>query len=129
MWTPNTALHTCTSESSPPVPLLLLCMYVHTYVVDCGELEFPSTGTINMSDTTVGGVATFQCEEGLMLTGSNTSTCTDTGNDTLPGKWIPNPALTSCRNLCMCNNIYVLAGPVENPQLVAFGVSPSLLPS
>ena len=66
-------------------------------VVDCGVPDFPSTGNVNVSDTTVGGVATFQCEEGLVLSaGSNTTTCTDTGADTLPGEWSPDPADTHC---------------------------------
>ena len=74
--------------------------YVGIVVVDCGIPEFPSTGTVSLSNTTVGGVGTFQCEEGLVLSGSNTTTCTDTVADTLPGEWSPDPTHTNCRNLC-----------------------------
>ena len=43
-----------------------------------------------VSGTTVGAMATFQCEEGLIPSGP---TCTDTVTG---GQWLPNPADTQC---------------------------------
>ena len=61
------------------------------YPVDCGAPLFPrnSTNTI-VSGTTVGAMATFQCEEGLIPSGP---TCTDTETG---GQWLPNPADIQC---------------------------------
>ena len=55
---------------------------------------FPSTGDVNVSATTEGGVATFQCEEGLIPSGLITSVCTDTGQT--GGQWLPDPADVEC---------------------------------
>ena len=82
-WDPNTTLHTPN------------CNFIHT--VDCGVPLFPpnSTNTI-VSGTTVGAMATFQCEEGLIPSGPTTSTCADTEQTDTPGQWLPNPADTQC---------------------------------
>ena len=57
-------------------------IYLHT--VDCGPLSSPLNGNVaTPSDTTVGNVALYSCDEGLVLTGSTARVC---GND---GLWTP----------------------------------------
>ena len=64
------------------------------YPVVCGAPLFPPNSTnTTVSGTTVGAMATFQCEEGLIPSGPTTSTCTDTE---IGGQWLPNPADTQC---------------------------------
>ena len=67
--------------------ILILC------IVDCGAPLFPPNTNTTVSDTTVGAIATFQCEERLIPSGPITSTCTDTETG---GQWLPNPADTQC---------------------------------
>ena len=65
-----------------------------SHPVDCGAPLFPPNSTnTTVSGTTVGAMATFQCEEGLIPSGPITSTCTDTETG---GQWLPNPADTQC---------------------------------
>ena len=55
--------------------------------VDCGAPLFPPNSTnTTVSGATVGAMATFQCEEGLIPSGPTTSTCTDTETG---GQWLP----------------------------------------
>ena len=66
-------------------------------IVDCGAPLFPPNSTnTTVSGTTVGAIATFQCEEGLVPSGPTTSTCTNTEQTDTPGQWLPNPADTQC---------------------------------
>ena len=67
-----------------------------THTVVCGAPLFPPNSGTTVSGTTVGAMATFQCEEGLIPSGPTTSTCTDTEQTDTPGQWLPNPADTQC---------------------------------
>ena len=65
-----------------------------THTVVCGAPLFPPNSTnTTVSGTTVGAMATFQYEEGLIPSGPTTSICTDTETG---GQWLPNPADTQC---------------------------------
>ena len=68
--------------------------YLH--VVDCGVPLSPANGDVTVSGTAEGDVATFQCEDGLILS-EPSSTCTDTGQT--GGQWTPNPVNIQCRDV------------------------------
>ena len=48
--------------------------------IDCGELEPPANGAVNVSGTTYNSTATYSCDEGYVLVGVSTSTCLGSGN-------------------------------------------------
>ena len=59
---------------------------------------FPSSGSVSVltstvTNTTVGAAVSFQCEEGFLSSGLNTTTITCNES----GLWIPNPAVLVCR--------------------------------
>ena len=53
-------------------------------VLDCGSLPDPSNGAVQVSTTTVGGQATYQCNTGFVLVGATTRTCQASG---LSAQW------------------------------------------
>ena len=51
-------------------------MLIHNVAVDCGSLSDPSNGAVDTSSgTTFMRTATYTCNTGYTLTGSNTRTC------------------------------------------------------
>ena len=100
LWSPDPTLHNCTGKRCE-ISLIL----VHHYficVVDCGVPVFPSSGTVNAETnaTTEGATVSFECEEGLLPSGSNSTNIqcrnsNDMGRDI--GQWIPDPATLVCR--------------------------------
>ena len=56
--------------------------HIFLIVTDCGELSHPANGQVVLGSTTVGGIATYLCNEGYNLTGSSRLIC---GSD---GAWI-----------------------------------------
>ena len=70
-------------------------MFSHMHLVlssigqDCGTLPAPNNGAIQITMTTVGGKATYQCNTGFDLVGVTTRTCQTNGisaqwSDTAP---------------------------------------------
>ncbi|XP_060569304.1 uncharacterized protein LOC132727745 isoform X3 [Ruditapes philippinarum] len=53
---------------------------VRCKLVECGEVEAPTNGTLNVSGLTFGNNVTFQCEEGYKINGTNMITCLSTGS-------------------------------------------------
>ncbi|XP_003387839.1 PREDICTED: sushi, von Willebrand factor type A, EGF and pentraxin domain-containing protein 1-like isoform X2 [Amphimedon queenslandica] len=47
--------------------------------IDCGSLPDPEYGTVKLSGTTTGSLATYKCNKGFRLTGSTTRVCLNTG--------------------------------------------------
>ncbi|XP_064388277.1 hepatocyte growth factor receptor-like isoform X2 [Halichondria panicea] len=75
----GSATRTCTSDEgwTPAVPVCLR-------IIDCGRLLSPSNGNVaTPSGTTVGNVALYSCDNGLLLTGPSVRVC---GNNEL---WTP----------------------------------------
>ena len=48
--------------------------------VDCGNLNDPSNGQVTLTGTTVGSLATYQCNSGFSLVGNMERTCQDDGS-------------------------------------------------
>ena len=48
-------------------------------VIDCGSLEAPRNGSVTFFSTTYSSVANISCDDGYILIGENTSTCTQSG--------------------------------------------------
>ena len=75
---------------------------------------FPSSGSISVltstvTNTTVGAVMSFQCEEGFLSSGSNMITiiCMDSE------LWIPNPTAVVCGASGMCIELAELSFSYE----------------
>ena len=49
-------------------------------VVDCGELNPPVNGMVNVSGTTTNSTASYSCDEGYDLVGVSTRTCLSSGD-------------------------------------------------
>lgn len=48
---------------------------------DCGEIELPANSSVMYTNGTYpGSKATFDCDTGFYLTGSNVSVCSDEGS-------------------------------------------------
>ncbi len=47
--------------------------------IDCGPLGAPDDGSVDASETTLGGVATYSCDEGFVVAGEPTRTCQPDG--------------------------------------------------
>ncbi len=63
---------------------MLTAFVLHCLVTNCGPLSSPSNGNVaTPSGTTVGNVASYLCDEGLVLIGSTIRSC---GNN---GLWVP----------------------------------------
>ena len=58
---------------------LLFFQKFHT-VVDCGLLEAPENGVININTTTFNSIATYGCDSGFEVNGIQTRTCGASGN-------------------------------------------------
>jgi CUB/sushi domain-containing protein len=55
-------------------------MYLSILVVDCGSLEAPGNGTIDLSEgTTFGSTAFYSCDENFALDGNSTRVCLSSG--------------------------------------------------
>ena len=70
------------------LPTIMHSLYSLLYltVFDCGTPSSPSDGQVTTpSGTLVGDVALYTCNEGLVLTGSNTRVCSNNG------VWTPGP--------------------------------------
>ena len=51
-----------------------------SFVLDCGELQHPSFGSVTLtSGTTYNSVATYTCDVGYYRVGDGTRTCTSVG--------------------------------------------------
>ena len=51
------------------------------FSVDCGPLNNPNNGQVNVSpETTIGSIATYTCDIGYTLSGSQSRTCGVDGN-------------------------------------------------
>ena len=70
--------------------IILLCLDANSFnmcllaidseVVDCGPLTNPDNGQVNTSNgTTFGSLATYTCDTGYTLSGSESRTCEDSG--------------------------------------------------
>ncbi len=75
--------------------ILGFIVYVHFTIVNCSLPEEPSNGTIvgyeRLNETVVEGtVLTYQCDNGLSLTGPNDITCTNAG------VWSTEPEAITC---------------------------------
>ena len=58
---------------------------------DCGILQFPVNVTKNVTTTTLGSTATYQCRDGLTPSDTHTTQCTS------GGVWEPDPSALTCR--------------------------------
>ena len=58
---------------------MLLNIVLPSIDLDCGNLPAPSNGAVQITTTTVGGVATYQCNTGFDLVGVSTRTCQTVG--------------------------------------------------
>lgn len=56
-----------------------LVVYSIVSVIDCGSLEPPDFGTIELTGTTFGSFATYSCQQGYVLIGSPTRVCQANG--------------------------------------------------
>ena len=60
--------------------LHMVCFCVtFTLVVDCGVLDNPANGRIDVSQTSFGTTATYSCNSGFVLVGKATRTCQANG--------------------------------------------------
>ena len=75
--------------------------------VDCGALLSPTNGQVNhTAGTTLGTTATYSCNTGYSLQGSNSRTCQATG------MWSGSPPTCQRMLLCMCKTwLSVLGDP------------------
>ena len=80
-------------------------------IIRCGDLSNPSNGRVSISDNIVGGIATYRCNSGYSLDGSETRICQ---ND---GSWSGN-APTCVR--IVCSN---LPNPANGQVTFSSGVS------
>ena len=48
--------------------------------IDCGDLDDPSNGQVTLTGTTLGSMATYECDSGFTLVGNQVRTCEDDGN-------------------------------------------------
>ncbi|XP_060586153.1 P-selectin-like, partial [Ruditapes philippinarum] len=55
-------------------------VFVWCKPVECGEVEAPTNGTMNVSGLTFGNNVTFQCEEGYEIKGTDMIRCVSTGS-------------------------------------------------
>ena len=115
-WSPDPALHNCTGqayiETIRAYTIIPVCLF--SVVVDCGIPEFVSSSSNTPVTSTIeGATISFQCEEGLLSSGSNSTTiqCTNSGN---MGQWRPDPA-----TLCSVGK-YMIAFRVLNKVYSAF---------
>ena len=58
-------------------------VYLVLSLVDCGALDNPDNGMVDVSETVLDSVATYSCNTGYTLTGDATRTCQ--GNSTWSG--------------------------------------------
>ncbi|KAH3827976.1 hypothetical protein DPMN_129922 [Dreissena polymorpha] len=79
---------------------------------DCGPLNSPNNGTVNMTNTTYGAIAIYSCDAGYFLAGSYNNTCNATG------KW--NNAAPVCSRI-VCGNITITNGLVSYSGAKAYG--------
>ena len=47
--------------------------------IDCGSLPDPEFGTVTITGTSTGSLATYKCNKGFKLNGSSTRVCLNTG--------------------------------------------------
>ena len=64
--------------------ILLLCVDIsyslfYVTVVNCGDLEDPTNGTVVFTSTLYKSVANYSCNTGYNLTGDNSRTCLNSG--------------------------------------------------
>ena len=63
-------------------------------VIDCGSLDDPADGQVELSNTTVGSSANYTCTQGYILSnGNNTRTCE------VDGEWSGNTPICECKSL------------------------------
>ena len=74
-------------------------MYYFSPAVDCGPLDDPANGNVDVPLTEFSGVATYTCVEGYVLSGGNTRTCQ--ANEMWSGV-APTCSGTVCLKLCLC---------------------------
>ena len=48
-------------------------------MIDCGDLENPPNGVVQVSNTTFGAAATYDCNVGFILEGVDVRFCIETG--------------------------------------------------
>ena len=62
-------------------------------VIDCGNLDDPDNGQVELSNTTLGSTANFTCSQGYSLSnGNNTRTCEANG------QWSGDPPFCECKH-------------------------------
>ena len=54
--------------------LIILYLLLHT-AVDCGPLDPPMDGSVTLTGTVFGSVATYSCNDGFRLEGEETREC------------------------------------------------------
>lgn len=47
--------------------------------MDCGDLPDPDNGLVQLTNTTLGAAAAYDCDFGFQLNGVETRTCIETG--------------------------------------------------
>lgn len=68
----------------------MVALYSPAEIVDCGHLDSPSDGVVNVTDTCKNSIATYGCSLGYYLAGPSVRTCL------LNGSWSgPNPVCNS----------------------------------
>ena len=75
-------------------------------MIDCGPLTDPANGQVNTSGTTFGSTATYTCDTGYILSGSQSRTCRAFSSPGPTGLW------TSRKPLC--EGIYTTKIPYCN---------------
>ena len=55
------------------------CISHNIIVVDCGALESPEFGDVNINETTFGSIANYSCQTGYVLNGTSERVCEEDG--------------------------------------------------
>jgi len=68
----------------------------HVAVVDCGPLDAPSNGRIDITSTTFQSMAFYSCDPGFNLVGESKRTCLASGN------WSSSPPVCNGKSIVTC---------------------------
>ena len=58
---------------------MLICLSHHIAAVDCGTLSHPPNGRVDVTTTTFGSAALYDCDQGYALSGSAMRNCQANG--------------------------------------------------
>ena len=67
------------------------CLPFISSVIDCGSLDDPDNGQVELSNTTFGSTANFTCSQGYSLSNRNTTRTCETN-----GEWSGEPPVCEC---------------------------------